>query len=51
MAAIVAVTRPLIDPTAVFSLEAFGALGHELLGSVALGTTLGSEPTGRQPGG
>lgn len=41
MAAMLAVARPLVDPSASFSLGAFGALGHELLGSVALGTTLG----------
>lgn len=41
MAAILAVARPLVDPSAAFTLSAFGALGHELLGSVALGTTLG----------
>lgn len=41
MAAMLAVARPLIDPGATFTMSAFGALGHELLGSVALGTTLG----------
>jgi Kef-type K+ transport system membrane component KefB len=41
MAAVLAMVRPLIDPSATFSLTSFGALGHELLGSVALGTTLG----------
>jgi Kef-type K+ transport system membrane component KefB len=41
MAAMMAVARPLVDPSAAFSLSAFSALGHELLGSVALGTTLG----------
>ncbi|MGO8994650.1 MAG: cation:proton antiporter [Polyangiaceae bacterium] len=41
MAAIEAIVRPLIDPTASFTVTALGALGHELLGSVALGTTLG----------
>jgi Kef-type K+ transport system membrane component KefB len=41
MAAIVAMVRPLIDPSTTLTLDAFGALGHELLGSVALGTTLG----------
>jgi Kef-type K+ transport system membrane component KefB len=41
MAAMIAVARPLIDPSATFSMSAFGTLGHELLGSVALGTTLG----------
>ncbi|HVY48384.1 MAG TPA: sodium:proton exchanger [Minicystis sp.] len=33
--------RPLIDPMAAFSLSDLRALGRELLGSVALGTTLG----------
>jgi Kef-type K+ transport system membrane component KefB len=33
--------RPFIDPSASFSLASFFALGHELFGSVALGTTLG----------
>jgi Kef-type K+ transport system membrane component KefB len=41
MAAMVAIARPLVDPGATFSMTAVGALGHELLGSVALGTTLG----------
>jgi Kef-type K+ transport system membrane component KefB len=33
--------RPLLEPGATLSLAAFGELGHELLGSVAIGTTLG----------
>ena len=33
--------RPLLEPGATLSLGAFGELGHELLGSVAIGTTLG----------
>jgi Kef-type K+ transport system membrane component KefB len=33
--------RPLIDPSASFSLASFIALGRELFGSIALGTTLG----------
>jgi Kef-type K+ transport system membrane component KefB len=41
MAGVLAITKPLIDPGAAFSLRALGDLGHELLGSVALGTTLG----------
>jgi Kef-type K+ transport system membrane component KefB len=41
MAGVLAVVRPLIDPGATFTLSALGDLGHELLGSVALGTTLG----------
>jgi Kef-type K+ transport system membrane component KefB len=35
------VARPLIEPTATFALSELGTLGHELFGSVALGTTLG----------
>jgi Kef-type K+ transport system membrane component KefB len=41
LAAAVTIARPLIDPTLTFSTQAFGVLGHEILGSVALGTTLG----------
>lgn len=41
LAAGITIARPLIDPSLSFSTEAFGALGHEILGSVALGTTLG----------
>ena len=33
--------RPLIEPGASFSAHAFQKLGHEVLGSVSLGTTLG----------
>lgn len=40
-AAVVAVARPLLEPGARLSFGNFEALGHELLGSVALGTTLG----------
>ena len=35
------VSRPLIDPTASFSMRDLTTLGHEILGSVSLGTTLG----------
>jgi Kef-type K+ transport system membrane component KefB len=35
------VARPLVDPSASFSGAAFLTLGHDLFGSVALGTTLG----------
>jgi Kef-type K+ transport system membrane component KefB len=35
------VARPLIEPTASISLHELRALGYQLLGSVALGTTLG----------
>jgi Kef-type K+ transport system membrane component KefB len=41
LAAAITIARPLIDPSLAFSAEAFGVLGHEILGSVALGTTLG----------
>ena len=41
LAAAITVARTLIDPNVPFSSEAFGTLGHELLGSIALGTTLG----------
>jgi Kef-type K+ transport system membrane component KefB len=41
MAAMLAIARPLVDPGATFTMSAFGNLGHELLGSIALGTTLG----------
>lgn len=37
----IGIARPLMDPGAVFSLQAFGALGHEIIGSVSVGTTLG----------
>lgn len=40
LAAVVTVAKTMIDGTS-FSFDAFGELGHELLGSVALGTTLG----------
>jgi len=41
LATVMVFARPMIDPTATFSLHDLGDLGHELLGSVALGTTLG----------
>ncbi|HVJ88911.1 MAG TPA: cation:proton antiporter [Labilithrix sp.] len=41
LAAVIGVARSLMDPGAVFSLQAFGALGHEIIGSVSVGTTLG----------
>lgn len=41
LALVVTSVRPLLDPSATFSLGAFATLGHELLGSVAIGTTLG----------
>jgi Kef-type K+ transport system membrane component KefB len=41
LAAVLGSVRPLIDPTMSVSLSSFANLGHELLGSIALGTTLG----------
>ncbi|MEP7125725.1 MAG: cation:proton antiporter [Byssovorax sp.] len=41
MAAAMMITRPLIEPSSSFSIRDLEKLGHELLGSVALGTTLG----------
>jgi Kef-type K+ transport system membrane component KefB len=41
IAAVRACVRPLIDPAASFSFDSFSTLGHEMLGSIALGTTLG----------
>jgi Kef-type K+ transport system membrane component KefB len=37
----IAVARPLIEPAAELSIRDFTELGHEILGSVSLGTTLG----------
>jgi Kef-type K+ transport system membrane component KefB len=41
LASVMVVARPMIDPAASFSPRDLRDLGHELLGSVALGTTLG----------
>ena len=41
MAAALMIARPLVEPSSTFSLHDFETLGHEVLGSVALGTTLG----------
>lgn len=41
LAAVMGIARPLIDPGEAFSLDSFARLGHELFGSVAIGTTLG----------
>jgi Kef-type K+ transport system membrane component KefB len=41
VAACLTVVQPMIDPAGTISLREFHALGRELLGSVALGTTLG----------
>ncbi len=41
LATAITLARPLIDPGSTLSLTAFSSLGHEILGSVSLGTTLG----------
>ncbi len=41
VALVLGCVRPIIDPSTTFSLDSFTSLGHELFGSVALGTTLG----------
>jgi hypothetical protein len=41
LAVVIMFCRPLVDPSVPLSLQAFRELGHELVGSVALGTTLG----------
>lgn len=41
VAACLTVVQPMIDPSGSISMREFQALGRELLGSVALGTTLG----------
>jgi hypothetical protein len=41
MAGILMIVRPLIEPMSSFSLRELKVLGYELVGSVALGTTLG----------
>ncbi|HEX3344697.1 MAG TPA: cation:proton antiporter, partial [Polyangiaceae bacterium] len=41
MAAVFACVRPLLDPSGAFSFDSFVILGHNLFGSIALGTTLG----------
>jgi Kef-type K+ transport system membrane component KefB len=41
LATAMVVARPMIDPQAVLSLRDLSELGHDLLGSVALGTSLG----------
>ncbi|MFO0643835.1 MAG: cation:proton antiporter [Polyangiaceae bacterium] len=40
-ALVIAIAKPLTIPGAELTMSGFHALGHELLGSVALGTTLG----------
>jgi Kef-type K+ transport system membrane component KefB len=41
LAGVMTVARPLLSPDAMFSLAVFRDLGKEILGSIALGTTLG----------
>ncbi len=41
LALVITIARPLVDPSATLSFAAFGDLGHELIGSIAMGTTLG----------
>jgi len=41
LATAITVARPLLEPGSTFSFAAFSSLGHEILGSVSLGTTLG----------
>lgn len=41
LAAAMMIARPLLEPGASFSFGAFWALGHEIIGSVSIGTTLG----------
>lgn len=38
---VIALVKPLLDPGAVLSFSALDHLGHEILGSVSLGTSLG----------
>ncbi|HYO97696.1 MAG TPA: cation:proton antiporter [Polyangiaceae bacterium] len=41
MALVLMLARPLITPGGTLSMQDFNVLGHEILGSVAMGTTLG----------
>ena len=41
LAIVFTIARPLIEPGTALSLRSFRELGHEVLGSVALGSTLG----------
>ena len=38
---VIALVKPMLDPSATLSLEVFDHLGHEIIGSVSLGTSLG----------
>ncbi len=40
-ATVIALTKPLVDPSGSFSMAAIEHLGREIVGSVALGTSLG----------
>jgi len=41
LAVVMTLTKPLFEPGATLSMAAFAHLGHEILGSISLGTTLG----------
>ncbi len=41
LAAAIMLARPLITPNATISMSDFNVLGHEILGSISIGTTLG----------
>jgi Kef-type K+ transport system membrane component KefB len=41
LAVVLTLARPLIEPGTAISLRSFRELGHEVLGSIALGSTLG----------
>jgi Kef-type K+ transport system membrane component KefB len=41
LAVVMTIARPLVSPDATISLDVFSSLGKEILGSVALGTTIG----------
>ncbi|WP_198649458.1 hypothetical protein, partial [Staphylococcus arlettae] len=41
MALTLTLARPLLEPGAVVSIENLKGVGHELLGSISIGTTLG----------
>ncbi|AKV03146.1 transporter, monovalent cation:proton antiporter-2 (CPA2) family [Labilithrix luteola] len=41
LATVLTIARPMVEPGVALSFAAFGNLGHEILGSVAMGTTLG----------
>ncbi|HSQ66956.1 MAG TPA: cation:proton antiporter [Polyangiaceae bacterium] len=39
--AVIALVKPFLEPGTAFSIESLGHLGHEIVGSVSLGTSLG----------